>query len=613
MKKVLFFLGLFLLLFAPSKLFAFQYYNPTHFVIIKTQYNFKQLKTAAQYFAKKGGIKLIFLNKSIKNNFYCDQRFYPDEVVAIENACKMLYYDNSWFKTTQGFSNKNIKKPILTKKTYRYMLINFLNDHSFEISIKNPHTIYAFWKGQSRSKNIIKYIDRVQNPKNKPSRVLGKVFGGYIGTIPYPIFVSLINKKYYNPITNTASNIPVKNIKLLELKKYERLALADLRNIEVQSGQVNTYGLSKDGLKTLVFNIASPNYYKESISTLQQILQFGTVAGVGKQYMPGTNTSNFLNLAKSITPLSNINNSVNATLNSIVSKLNAAASNRQALYGNVTGYYSSALTAKFGQLKTSFLTEIGVGANIDISYNTILMNSNLFLDKINNNQGNLSRFKKLFNKKFAEKWDMKQNYVPTQSIHKIEGVFASVASASQGNFMLTPLNYGTTATISELADYPVISTKSVNFYSFIYYLMNDIYFKTGYQKRTAKKIFRYIVLSEFNKALKSFYSIPATVVLTKNENKIEQAVYYINHHEFNKAESIIADFGSLPQLSSMNNRPFTAIQPLKSVIRAIKIFVPLEMLFLIKKYQTINVSLAPWQKVKKQTYFSEIKHLRNQM
>ena len=591
-KKTLFFLSLFLLLFVGT---AQAQYYPT---VTKT-YTYSQFKAAARYLADRGGLKLHFLNKNVSGLKCSTQVLHKNQRPY---ACKMLYYDTKWYSNPTYYGN-----PDLNRQTYRYMAIQFLASFHFIVSPKNKNTFYVY-SMSGTNKNILKYMQYVENSKSPYQN--DKVLFGHTGlsayVIPYTRLMSFINYKYYDPVTQMGvPGLNAGKIQNQEVAQYKNLALAKLNKIAGGIGTNKTYGITPFGLETLVFNISDPNYYKESEGTIAQILQLGSVNGFLPQQVIGGRMANMASLASHITQLSTINDSVNATLNSIVSKLNAMSFNHQALYGNVDGYYANALTAKYGTLKTNFLKEMGIGANIDISYNTILMNSNLFLDRINSNPAALIRFEKLFGVKFNKKWNMRQNYIPTSSVEHIEGTFATVAASSGGLYTLTPLNYTAMSNISKLADYPVISSSSVNFYSFIYYLLNDIYFKTGFRKRTAEKLFRYLVFNQYDKALKVFYSIPAQAVLTKNENKIEQAVYYINAGNLEKAKHIIETYGTISSLRAYDSRLNNGNS---KYARQMLIFRYLEILYLAKKYQRIKAT--PWAGASKKAILKTLNKLK---
>jgi len=207
------------------------------------------------------------------------------------------------------------------------------------------------------------------------------------------------------------------------------------------------FGYNYLQLRQIVFNIADTSYYSKIEPAAAGVCnQFGN----GKQIPTASGTivaeyERFLNITN----------------------------NTAALYSIVNGYYVKALSARFGTLKTSFLKDAGIGIDNDISYDTVLKNTNDFLNYIHRNNQNQSRFETLFNVTF-QKWHKKQNYI------------CDIGRFAPG--------------IRSLESFYTPSRQTVNFYSVDYYLLRNIYNGKGKNKEFSKKLFADIVLRKFQKA-----------------------------------------------------------------------------------------------------------------
>ena len=163
--------------------------------------------------------------------------------------------------------------------------------------------------------------------------------------------------------------------------------------------------------------------------------------------------------------------------------------NQSALYSIVNSYYSKALIARFGEIKTSFLKNAGIPANLDISYTTILRRSNIFLSYIGRNAQNTDRFATLTGVDFL-KWKKNRNFICDVSR------FAPVVKKLE--YFYTP------------------DTNTINFYSLTYYLLSNIYGGSGGNKKFSKKLFAYITLGRYNMAHGLFDKIYAPASISGN-------------------------------------------------------------------------------------------------
>ena len=243
---------------------------------------------------------------------------------------------------------------------------------------------------------------------------------------------------------------------------YEGAALAGLSpmlSLIRSANKPKYFGYTYTQLRQLVFNITDTKYFSAISSSAQSICG---ESGNSSEIMKAdgeivANTESFMN----------------------------ATGNAGALYGMVNSYYSNALTTRYGTLKTSFLKTVGIPANLEITYGTILRNANVFLSIIPRNAMQTSRFDVLFNTGFSN-W-MQESH----SICEV-GRFAPQVDTLE-RFYPPHLN-------------------TVNFYSFVYDLLHNIYYPVSAgNKRFSEKLFADIVLADWKGAVKLFASIYPTV------------------------------------------------------------------------------------------------------
>jgi len=217
------------------------------------------------------------------------------------------------------------------------------------------------------------------------------------------------------------------------------------------------YGYTHLQLQQIAFNIADTSYYAKIETAAQGVCNtFG-------------NSNQIVSASGTIA--AEYDRFVNITSNSSV------------LYSIVNNYYAKALTARFGTLKTSFLMDAGVGVSNDVSYDTILKNTNDFLRYVYRDCRNATRFGNLFNIRAVYDWQKQTNYI---------------CDASRF-----------TSGIRKLENFYTPNLKSINFYSVDYYLLRNIYLSKGIRKEFSKKLFADIVLRKFQKAHDLLYKIYA--------------------------------------------------------------------------------------------------------
>jgi len=158
----------------------------------------------------------------------------------------------------------------------------------------------------------------------------------------------------------------------------------------------------------------------------------------------------------------------------------------------VFGYFAKSLTNQFGEMKTSFLRNIGVGLVTNINYITILDDANDFLKTVSMDNNNNYVFETLFNKKFGNR----------RTIVTSNGPFGLYGSEA-----LSRLRTGSSAVYAPMAQiylsylrYPNPSLNNVNFYSFVYYLIHEIDYGNGIRNQISKKLLTDIILRRFDKA-----------------------------------------------------------------------------------------------------------------
>ncbi len=220
------------------------------------------------------------------------------------------------------------------------------------------------------------------------------------------------------------------------------------------------YGYSKTELREVVFYITDTKYYSAIIAAQASVC--------GLHFYGSANPQNM---------------SAQAAISSNLSAFYSLTSNSAALYGMVDSYYSNALTAQYGTLKTSFLKDIGIGAQVDITYNTILRNANIFLSKIRYITPNENKFAILFHSKVYP-WTTRKYY------------YCQIS------------RYSTTRIQKLETNFAIPRSRYVNFYSLTSHLIHNIYFPVSSQnKRISEKLFSDIILEKWHSAEKLFQSI----------------------------------------------------------------------------------------------------------
>jgi hypothetical protein len=480
--------SIFLLLFAFVLLFSRDVFACKNI----PNYTNSQFKKIVLRIAGKAGIKVKFVN--INGQYYigCSCNQLPGgRIAGVHNhyQCTLLQY-TSWFKpflNAAGSYGKEQQAEML-KAIHARPVINF----------KHILRRFLYARGLAMvNKNGIYYIE--------------------------PPVINYQRVQY--------SKVNYRPIYLKALKKIDKLIPATANTDQ------NTYGLSKTGLRSVIFNVIQPQFYNSDVQTIQQLVMLGNFTVPSFSFDPGGAINAVIDEA---VRLSNADNMVNTTLLSSFSQFNAETSNMQATYSIVNDYYSRALTAKYGTIKTQFLKYVGIGANNDISYNTILSNANIFLSKIASNNSDNTRFEKLFLKKFGE-IKYKRNYIP--GLTQIRHLETKITTLSMGRAQIAPLNYSALVSLGAVTHYPVINRQFVNFYSLTYYLIENIYTGRGQAKQLSIKLFRDITLSNFKAAYKVFYSIPAPAAPSVYSEKkfifINKFFKDLKNNDFKKAYAIL--------------------------------------------------------------------------
>ena len=269
-------------------------------------------------------------------------------------------------------------------------------------------------------------------------------------------------------------------------------------NVLLPAAQSKYFGYNNLQLRQIAFNITDTQYYSQIQSAASGVCgEHGNSNEiVSASGTIGANTTAFIN----------------------------QTNNEAALYGIVNGYYSKALTAQFGSLKTSFLKDDGIPANLDISYDTILRRANKFLSNITRNSQNADRFNTIFGINFL-KWQKNRN---------------SICMVSRFAPYVKKLEY-----------YYTPNTNTINFFSLTYYLLNNIYSGSGGNQRFSKMLFAYIALGDYKKAYNLFYTIYApaeaqTFNFYSIQNFLSIAKQGYSRTNIKELEKIANHYGSLP-------------------------------------------------------------------
>ena len=466
-------------------------------------YNLKKFKQIANVFAKKAGVSIKFS----KNPGYGAvsakrwEKYWETHPKAIVYSCSTsqkpeniyectVYQYTNWYMN--GYMNGRFNvtknnKPSLTKKIYKQILFNFLSYGGF---------------------NNIKFV---RTKKNGAGYYLYQY-----GRTPEIFTLNQIYNTAYFKLKNLVGN---KNITQTQ----------------------KSFKISNFGLKMLIFNVIQQNYYTTGTGYLKELI---ATENIGH--------------SEAFNYMSSIGNAENIASNGIsilVSSFNANTESSKVVYDTVDSFYSKGLIARFGELKTSFLKYIagGQAAHMDISYTTMLENSNKLLN-LRASKANRYRLGKLLAVSFTKQKNNfnsvpnipKFNRFVSMNIHRIGSTV--IGGIGINNYIAKPLAEGTAswAEMERYASYPIINTKSVNFFSLVYYAMKDFY--SNKSNPMAKEILRDIILGKkkaFRDLVRSVHyqrtqekehgrvTIPLFFRAVKAHN-IKKMKYYIYHTQLTK-------------------------------------------------------------------------------
>ena len=239
-----------------------------------------------------------------------------------------------------------------------------------------------------------------------------------------------------------------------------------------------TYGRTKWGMQTLIFNVIDPEYRNtlNSVKTLES----------------------------AVAAESAMNTFWNRTDNSTYD------------YDIVMGYYGQLLNERFGDIQTSFLRYIGLGLHTNITYRTILLNTNRFLSKINMTRSNKYRFIKLLR-------TPKIHNLPDKGFSMISPSVSVYFNHNEGGVVPIKNNY--LLHTRGVNKWQKVNRKSINFYSVDYYLIKNII--DGSNKKISSKLLTYIITGRYAAAERLFYSIP--VFIKKNKTDKATLVETVNN------------------------------------------------------------------------------------
>lgn len=259
MKKTILFFLIFLTAFlSAASAYAFNVASPS--VNIVKKYSFPQLKAAAGYLAKKGNVNLKFIGKTPppSAHFSCNAQVSASYPVETAYACKMLYYDASWYQRNKQRLSGGVL-PELTTSVYRYMLVNFLSDinpHYMMAYDKDKNTIYAWQRNPDKA--IGKYENyAVENPdKHLFKECLFKAC--HEDAIPYRTFASLLKYNNFNTATGSIGRrLAPAQVGMQNLNFYHKYALADYNYIVV-----SVTGKTKSNMELAYSLIDAGNFSK---------------------------------------------------------------------------------------------------------------------------------------------------------------------------------------------------------------------------------------------------------------------------------------------------------------------------------------------------------------
>ena len=350
----------------------------------------------------------------------------------------------------------------------------------------------AYYYGQGVKQNYYRaarWLLYSANMGNKKAQHLLKIYEEKIGEIP-----------------SKESRIKTRKMNEQRTKMYYKKALLDLTELKFlpkgSNAAVSSLGLSKLSLRRLVFNVIQPDYYNTAVGIFNNVYSVRTTVVGGNPY--GV-----------LSQFNNATNAGNISLSGLYNKFMNTTSNRAALYYAVNNYYAAGLQSRYGNFKTNFLKLFAnkLGGNMDISYQTILENANEFLSAIPAEQRNINAFNKLLGYNFkAQKFD--NNGIPMFHYKFGSGTAGALAIPTEeivlkGMVHITRENKAEYEQITN--NYPVINSKSLNFFSLVNVILQDNYGK-GNISTGAGKMLEYLVLGEKDKFIKliegnSFQSI----------------------------------------------------------------------------------------------------------
>jgi len=193
----------------------------------------------------------------------------------------------------------------------------------------------------------------------------------------------------------------------------------------------------------------------------------------------------------------------------------AQTRNKGVLDSMVFGYFAKSLTNQFGEMKTSFLRNIGVGLVTNINYITILDDANDFLKTVSMDNNNNYVFETLFNKKFGNRRIIVTSNGPF-GLYGSEAFYGRGYASTMGQIYLSYLRY------------PNPSLNNVNFYSLAYYLFYEIDYGNGVRKQISERLLSDIILRHFAKArqlLHNNYKLLKSNYLQSNLQKLQEPFF----------------------------------------------------------------------------------------
>jgi len=606
MKKTLFLLFFIFSFFITAPAYA-HYYK--HFT-----FTYLQLKKMTRLIAKRAGFHVRFIPKTSNYIGKCRTAKFRGHY-----GCVTLYGYETKFLYGQ-YKNPRHYIPIpLTKTIYRQIFFNFVSKYFFFISpyAKNSYYVVGLNSGVKGFDLFSKY--RWNNGYIAPSflptgiRVIpkGMLEKWYMSGQPYSNrnFLIVLPPKVFNYLLHfkgdrlitinhklqlTNNNYSANNSYSASESRIANMiykkAKSQIKTGSIFAKNTKTFGFSKAGLRLLMFNITDPEYLRAAQESLQPIMSGSNATAVGQ-----IGTSTLMASMQFLQGIANANASANSSLENIYSRFMNISSNKKYLYDSVDGYYTKALTGRYGELKTSFLQSAGIAHETDISYITILQKANLFLDFVNQNKQNLNVFDYLFNKNFKPGIGTEHtSYYP--NVTPVEKVFITTAN---GLFMnMTTLNMGIYSELGLLTQYTEPTLNTVNFYSLTYYLIKNLHSRNTNPE--AKKLFKYIILGKYKTALK-LLKIDNTV--QSKGNKIDKFWHYVSLKKYKKALKAVSKYNECS--SSMSIVKSVA----KKADEYCKIWSNLQIIVLYHEFNDLKHENMPWDKSKKKADINKMLEL----